>query len=162
MTTRLVPVMALCALLLGACATHTREIPPPAPGVFGWGAQVLEATGTANQPESGAGPERFFVGQQASKTAALAELKKQVLSLPVTPEYTLASIVASNLSVKRAVERQLQTAQVISQQQVAHGVFQTRVRLQLESIADILAQHNITPEGMPPLPGEPEKLPPLT
>ena len=77
---------------------------------------MAEAVGNADPASLDAGAG-FFVKQQAAKTAALANLKQQVLSLPVTSENDLAQIVASNLSVRRAVERQLQTAEVVSQQQ---------------------------------------------
>lgn len=124
---------------------------------------MAEAVGTTDPASLDAGAG-FFVKQQAAKTAALANLKQQVLSLPVTSENNLAQIVASNLSVRRAVERQLQTAKVVSQQQAAPGTFEARVQLPLKPVADILRQHNISPEGLPPLPesASGDKLPPLS
>lgn len=163
-TTFFLVAAALALSILYGCARHSGMQAAFPPGEFPWSAQVLEATGSASVPQdTGFGAQRFFVGQQSAKTAALAELKVQLSNLPVAEDQTIGSLMASNLSIKRAIERQLQTAKVVSQGQPAPGAFEVRVQLPLAPIADVLHQHNISTEGLPPLPEpEPAALAPLS
>lgn len=157
-------LFSLCAAFILSGCMHARQPSGPQlpPGSFVWMTSTIEATGTARSDDASAAT-RLIVGQQAAKTAALADLKRQVSALPVTPQENLGQIMMRSISVKRAVEKHLQSAKVVSGEQTAPGSFTVRVRLPLAPIADILRQHNITPEGMPPLPEEePSTLPPTS
>jgi hypothetical protein len=59
---------------------------------------------------------------------------------------------AQNLAVKRAVEKHLQSARIVSEQEIEPGVYEVRVQLPLAPVAEILEQNRITPENVPEAP----------
>lgn len=153
---RILPVIAGVAVLAGCAgpaATSRQQARTPAPNEFPWKYDAVEAVGTTGSPRAVASDlQRVMIGQQAAKTAAIADLKRQVMALRVTPELTLGAIMKQNLGVKVGVEQRLQSADVTSQQRTPDNGFEVRVRMPLEPIAEVLEKQYITPEGMPALP----------
>ena len=145
-----IAALAGCA---GTAATSRQQARTPDPNEFPWKYDAVEAVGTADSPRAVTSDlQRVMIGQQAAKTAAIANLKKQIASLRVTPDHTLGAIMKQNLGVKVAVEQRLQSADVLSQQRTADNGFEVRVRMPLKPIAEVLEKQYITPEGVPAMP----------
>jgi len=131
-----------------------------AESVFTWAGEFVEADGRGIAPaEVTTEPQRSLAAKQAAKTAAIAGLKHRVSRLTVTGSQTLGSIMALNLSVKRAVEKYLQTAEVVHEQEIEPGIWEVRMRAPLAPIARILLDHKITPESVPTVPVADRKFP---
>lgn len=153
---RLVLICLGTAVLAGCASTGATTRQPaktPGPNEFPWKFEAVEAVGTADSHSAVSSDlQRVMIGQQAAKTAAIANLKKQVMALRVTEDHSLGSIMKQNLGVKVAVEQRLQSADVVSQQRTPTGGFEVRVRMPLQSIAEVLEKQFITPEGLPTMP----------
>ncbi len=153
--------LLVVASLLGGCAQMSSPQQPsaivaavaaPDPDSYPWQNESLEATGSASAPESTAGPQRQLVARNAARVAAIKDLKGQLRQLPAGPDGTLGSIMDKYLAVRRAVEKQLQLAEIVGENPLGTRQSEVRVRLGLTPIADILRQNYITPNEEPPRP----------
>jgi hypothetical protein len=164
---RLVTALALAAVLAG-CAALSREGTKAAGGrtatakssPFVWAGDNVEADGRGIAPATiTEEPQRSLAAKQAAKTAAIAGLKHRVSRLTITGSQTVGTAMAINLSVKRAIEKSLQNAEVVEEKEIEPGVWEVRMRAPLAPISDILLQHNITPQGIPVLPVAEQRVP---
>lgn len=88
----------------------------------------------------------------AARVAALKDLKIRIRQLPVGTDQTVGSIMDNYIGIRRAIEKQVQQAQVVSEKPVENGGYETTVQTQLQPIADILKNNYITPTGELPKP----------
>jgi len=139
--------------------------PAPDPNSFGWQNETLSAVGRGKAPASTAGAQRQLVARNAARVAAIKDLKAQVRSLPVGSDKTVGAIMDSYLNVRRAVEKELQQAQVVGEQPFERGELEMTVKLSLAGISDLLKQNYITPNEelpKPPDSGEDTGVAPVT
>jgi hypothetical protein len=168
---RLGAVLLAAALMatLDGCAHHgsakagtVADAVPP--GEFSWANQVIESDGSSGSSGTASGAQAKLANKQAAKTDAMAALKVRVRALPVAGGETVGSLMTQNMGLKRSIEKQLQSAQVVSEGQAPDGGYSVHVRLALAPIAEILKQNFITPDNLPP--ATPAKdnngVPPLT
>ncbi|MGB9690844.1 MAG: hypothetical protein ACPL7D_01600 [Candidatus Sumerlaeaceae bacterium] len=127
---------------------------------FSWAKESVEADGRGIAPATiKEEPQRSLAAKQAAKTAAIAGLKHRVARLAITGSQTVGTAMAINLSVKRAIEKYLQSAEVVHEKEIEPGVWEVRLRAPLAPISDILLDHRITPEGIPVMPVAEQKVP---
>ena len=169
---RHIPIIlsAVIAAAFAGCAMHastraeavSQGAAPP--GEFSWSRQVIESEGTAGASRDAKGAQGRLASKQAAKSDAIASLKVRVRALPVSGGETVGSLMSQNMGLKRAVEKQLQGAQVVSEGQSPDGGYTVRVKLALAPIAEILKQNFITPDNLPPAAPSPDNngVPPLT
>ncbi|MCX7626272.1 MAG: hypothetical protein N2Z21_08690 [Candidatus Sumerlaeaceae bacterium] len=155
-----------CVLLLSGCAslpklagnkeeTRTEKVSP-----FAWANDSVEADGRGLAPSTiTEEPQRSLAAKQAAKTAAISGLKHRIARLTIAGSHTVGTAMAINLSVKRAIEKYLQSAEVVHEKEIEPGVWEVRLRAPLAPISDILLQHRITPEGIPVLPVADQRVP---
>lgn len=114
--------------------------------LFAWAGDIYEAEGSAGAPRTiVTEPQRSMAGKLKAKRAAIGALGMRVGALPVTETQNLAAVMNANIGVKRAVERHLDTAEVVAERQPTDDQFEVRVRAALRPIAEILEKHHITP-----------------
>lgn len=160
-------VLALALGGLSGCAgltksTSRKEATPPAAAEspFAWAKDSVEADGRGIAPSNVTDePQRSLAAKQAAKAAAIAGLKHRVARLTIAGSHTVGTAMNINLSVKRAIEKYLQNAEVVHEQEIEPGVWEVRMRAPLAPISDILIQHRITPEGIPVLPVAEQRFP---
>lgn len=155
-----------CAQLSGPSSAHT-TVPAPAAeaGGYGWEGNVLEATGRAEAPEGTAAFQRSLVARNGARVAALKSLGQQVRALPVGSDLTIGSVMDTYLNVRRAVEKEVQKAEEVSERPDGSRGFEVQVRLPLAPIADILKQNHISPTEelpKPPSRGDETGVAPIT
>lgn len=163
----LLSFFAASLLFVAGCAQNTLEtkpalprpasatdVPPPAEvstpvvgtaeGGFAWAQDALEASGTGTvPPDATTEPQRSLIAKQAAKTAAIANLKTQMSKLSISEERTLGTVMDENIGISHAIERYMQSAQVVSEEEVMSGIFEVRVRLSMAAVAQILEQYHI-------------------
>lgn len=145
-------ILAGCAQMTSAPKAGTAATSAPNPHSFGWETGAIEASGTGAPPSGVAGPQRVLGARNAAKVAALKSVKTQVRELPISSDQTVGSVMDKYLAIRRAVEKQLQSAEVVSEEQ-NDKQYQVRVRLALQPIADMLRQNYINPtEELPAVP----------
>lgn len=127
---------------------------------FAWANDSVEADGRGIAPSTiTEEPQRSLAAKQAAKAAAIAGLKHRIARLTIAGSHTIGTAMAINLSVKRAIEKYLQSAEVVHEKEIQPGVWEVRLRAPLAPISDILLQHRITPEGIPVLPVADQRVP---
>lgn len=153
-------------LFFGGCAAlpklaRTKEEPKSEKvSPFAWANDSVEADGRGIAPATIAEePQRSLAAKQAAKAAAIAGLKHRIARLTIAGSHTIGTAMAINLSVKRAIEKYLQSAEVVHEKEIEPGVWEVRLRASLAPISDILLQHRITPEGIPVLPVVDQRVP---
>lgn len=118
--------------------------------LFPWAGDTLEAEGSAPAPRTiVTEPQRSLAGKMRAKRSAIAALKKRIESLPVTETQNLEAVMEANIGVRRAVERYLDTAVVVSERETSEDHFEVRVRASMRPLAEILEQNFITPNEAP-------------
>lgn len=161
---------SIATLFLSGCAhmggapTAEAVAAPVDPSSYSWQGTSIEAVGRGSAPASTSAPQRPLVARNAARVAAIKDLKAQVRNLPAGPNGTLGSIMDNYLAVRRAVENQLQSAEMLDERSISSSETEVRVRLPLAPIADILRQNYITPNEelpRPPSSGT-EGVPPVT
>lgn len=162
--------LSIATLFLPGCAhigssPAAESIPAPVdPSSYSWQNTSLEAVGRGRAPASTAAPQRPLVARNAARVAAIKDLKAQVRNLPAGPDGTLGGIMDNYLAVRRAVEHQLEGAEMLDERSISSSESEVRVRLPLAPIAEILRQNYITPNEelpRPPSTGT-EGVPPVT
>jgi hypothetical protein len=121
---------------------------------FSWASEAVEADGRGIAPANVTDEtQRTLAARQAAKTAAIAGLKTRISRLTITGSQTVETAMSINLSVKRAIEKYLQNAEVVYEKEIEPGVWEVRMRAALAPVSEILNQHRITPEqGIPFMP----------
>jgi hypothetical protein len=167
---RVAAAALLSAVLLAALAgcssvsapSHTAAaVPAPAPNTtgFDWAINSISATGRASAPGGTSAAQKQLAGLNAARVAALKDLKIRIRQLPVGTDQTVGSIMDNYIGVRRAVEKQIQQAQVVNQQPLESGEYETTVQTQLQPIAEILKNNYITPtEELPKPPSRGDEL----
>jgi hypothetical protein len=159
---------ASAMLLFSGCAQvstapHAAIITPaPDPNSFPWQNTTLTASGRAEEPAGRSSAQRAIAGQNAARVAALKDLKIRVRQLPVGTDQTVGSIMDNYINIRRAIEKQIQKAELVSQQQIETGEYEVQLQITLQPIADILNQNYITPTGelpKPPARGDEQGIP---
>jgi hypothetical protein len=158
---------ALTALILSCigCAqysapAHTATAAPaPDPNSFQWQTATLSASGRGSAPSGTSSAQKAIASQNAARVAALKDLKIRIRQLPIGTEKTVGYIMDNYLGVRRAIEKQIQQAETVGQQELESGEAEVQVQTQLQPIADILKQNNITPtEQLPKAPSKGDEM----
>jgi hypothetical protein len=76
----------------------------------------------------------------------------QMRQLPVGTDHTVGSIMDSYLNVRRAIEKQIQRAETVSEVRVGPSEYEVHLKAPLSPIAQILKQSYITPNDALPKP----------
>ncbi len=161
-------LVSLLALFLAGCASlpklaSAKKAPSGEerqPSPFSWANESVEADGRGIAPATiKEEPQRSLAAKQAAKAAAIAGLKHRVARLTVSGSQTVGNAMAINLSVKRAIEKYLQSAEVVYEKELEPGVWEVRLRAPLAPVSDILLNHRITPQGIPIMPVAEQKVP---
>lgn len=127
---------------------------PPHPTGFAWATQTLRGTGQGRAPE-GMPRAQGDVAARVSATAhARAALKQQVRALPVGSDQTVGSIMDAYITLRLAVEQEVNGARVISANPLPDGSTEATVELQMEKVASLFQKHQITPDQELPAVGE--------
>ena len=118
--------------------------------LFPWAGDTLETEGSAPAPRTiVTEPQRSLAGKMRAKRSAIAALKKRIEGLPVTETQNLEAVMEANIGVRRAVERYLDTAVVVSERETSEDHFEVRVRASMRPLAEILELNFITPNEAP-------------
>jgi hypothetical protein len=148
----LIAGLAGCAQLTTAPPAAPVVVQAPDPDTYHWETGAIEASGTAKTATEVSGPQRMLGARNAAKVAALKSVKSQVRELAVREDQTLGGIMDKYLAIRRAVEKQLQSAEIIDEHQSGQQ-YEVKVRLSLKPVADLLRQNSITPtEELPATP----------
>ncbi len=154
----IVVAFAGCATLTGSKNRAESSAEVAASPAFSWAQEVAEADGRGIAPPTlTEEPQRSLAAKQSARTAAIAGLKLRVERLPITATQTVGTAMNLNLSVKRAIEKHLQNAEIVYEKEIQPGVWEVRMRAPLAPVAEILQRHHITPQGIPVLPVAMEK-----
>jgi hypothetical protein len=155
-------VLSGCSQLSAPASHPTTTVAataPPDPNSFSWQTTSLSASGRGKAPNGTSAAQRTIVGQNVARVAALKDLKLRVRQLPVGTDQTVGSIMDNYIGVRRAIEKQIQQADVVSQQSIEGGEFEVQVQTPLQPIADILRSNYITPtEELPKPPSRGDEL----
>ena len=131
---------------------------PAHPSGFDWAGQTLRATGEGKASNGMPKSQRQLAANTSAAAHARASLKEQVKGLPVGTDQTIGSIMNAYSPIRLAVEREVESAKVISNTPGSNGASaEAQVELPMQSIANILQQHQITPDQE--LPGGNETAP---
>ena len=137
----------------------TMAAPAPDPNTFPWQNTAISATGRGRAPAGTSSAQRTLVAQNAARVAAIKDLKQSVRQLPVGTDLTVGAIMDNYMGIRRAIEKELQKAELVGEQPLEAGEYQVEVRAQLQAVAEILKKNNITPsEELPKPPSRGDEL----
>jgi hypothetical protein len=149
--------MTMLLAALAGCAQMSREpnnalaTPAPDPSGYSWANEYVQGSGRAAAPKNTQTAQRDLAARNAARIAALKDLQMQMMQLPVGTDYTVGAIMDNYLNVRRAIEKQLQRAETLSEEKVG-AEYEVRVKAPLAPIAQILRQSYITPTEELPKP----------
>ena len=161
MTLRKLLVIAAIGLSLAgitACSQLSAEppqiqnVPAPDPNGYPWENESVQGSGRGAAPKSTQSAQRDLAARNSARVAALKDLQMQMRQLAVGSDHTVGSIMDNYLNVRRAIEKQMQQAETLSEVKVGPSEYEVHLKAPLSPIAQILKQSYITPNNALPKP----------
>lgn len=119
---------------------------PAQPGEFPWAHSTLKATGQGTAPEGMPVSQAELTAVNSARVQALTNLRSQVKGLPVGSDETVASIMDRYITIRHAIDQEINHAPVAGQRPLTQGIMEVNVELPLANIAAILQRYQVTPD----------------
>jgi hypothetical protein len=132
--------------------TRTPNVPAPDPNGYPWENESVQGSGRGGAPKNTQSAQRDLAARNSARVAALRDLQMQMRQLPVGTDHTIGSIMDNYLNVRRAIEKQMQRAETLSEVKVGPSEYEVHLKAPLSPIAQILKQSYITPNNELPKP----------